>query len=52
MIFLDLLYLIFDKYFENKGIRFSLGILRDKTMADRLMYIPNDDTQNYPFFSL
>ena len=51
MIF-DLLYSIFDKYFENKGIRFRLGILRDKTMADRLMYIPNDDTQNYPFFSL
>ena len=25
------------------------GILRDKTMADKFMYIPNDDTQNYPF---
>ncbi len=23
----------------------SIGIYRDKTMADRLMYIPNDDTQ-------
>ena len=22
---------------------------RDKTMADKVMYIPNDDTQNYPF---
>ena len=21
-------------------------------MADKLMYIPNDDTQNYPFCSL
>ena len=25
------------------------GILRDKTMADKLLYIPNDDKQNYPF---
>ena len=26
------------------------GILRDKTMDDELIYyIPNDDTQNYPF---
>ena len=22
---------------------------KDKTMADKLIYIPNDDTQNYPF---
>ena len=27
-------------------------ILRDKTMADKLIYIPNDDTQNYPFCRL
>ena len=25
------------------------GIYRDKTMADKLMYIPNDDTQYYHF---
>ena len=25
------------------------GIWRYKTMADKLMYIPNYDTQNYPF---
>ena len=25
-------------------------ILRDKTMADKFMYIPNEDTQNYPFY--
>ena len=25
---------------------------RDKTMADKLMYIPNDDKQNYPFCRL
>ena len=28
-----------------------LKIFRDKTMTDRLMYIPNDETQNYPFCS-
>ena len=28
------------------------GIERDKTMADKLMYIPNDVTQNYPFCRL
>ena len=28
------------------------GILMDKTIGDKLMYIPNDDTQNYPFCSL
>ena len=28
------------------------GILRYKTMANKLMYIPNDDTQNYLFCRL
>ena len=28
------------------------GIWRDKTMADKLMYIPNDDIQNYNFWKL
>ena len=28
------------------------AILRDKTMAYKLMYIPDDDTQNYPFCRL
>ena len=28
------------------------GISRDKTWADKLMYIPNVDTQDYPFFIL
>ena len=28
------------------------GIYRDKTMADKLMYIPNDGTQNYIYFRL
>ena len=26
--------------------------LREKTMADKLIYIPNEDTQNYPFCRL
>ena len=26
------------------------GILRDNTMADKLIYITNDDTQNHDFF--
>ena len=30
-------------------VGFISGILRDKTMADKLMYIPNNCTQNYPF---
>ena len=25
------------------------GIYRDETMAEKLMYNPNDDIQNYPF---
>ena len=29
-----------------------LYIIRDKTMTDKLMYIPNDDTQNNAFFRL
>ena len=28
------------------------GIQRDKPMADKLVYIPNDDTQNFPFCRL
>ena len=28
------------------------GIIRDKTMEDKLMYIPKDYTQNYPFCKL
>ena len=36
--------------FDN--IEYFSWIIRDKTMADKLMYIPMDDTQNYPFFKL
>ena len=28
------------------------GILRGKTMANKLMYIPNNDIENYPFCRL
>ena len=28
--------------------KYRSGILRDKTMDDKSMYIPNDDKQNYP----
>ena len=28
----------------------SPGILRDRTLDDKLMYLPNDDKQNYPIF--
>ena len=28
------------------------GTYRDKTMADKLIYIPNNNTQNYPFCRL
>ena len=31
---------------ERKGM--TAGILRDKTMEDKLMYIPNDDKYIYP----
>ena len=31
---------------------FNPGIKKDKTMADKFIYIPNDDTQNYPFCTL
>ena len=34
--------------FNNNRYR-GAGIYRDKTMADTLMYILNDDTQNYTF---
>ena len=28
-------------------LRYLLGIQKNKTMADKLIYIPNDVTQNY-----
>ena len=34
-----------DKKDLSPGIDFLSGIYRDKTMADKFMYIPNDDTQ-------
>ena len=35
---------------DIRGIK--AGIWRDKTMVDKLMYIPNDDTQNNLFYRL
>ena len=40
---------------EYTELKFDLaiyisGIKRNKTVADKLMYIPNDDTQNYYFY--
>ena len=35
-------------YVRDAGISTDTGIYRDKTMTDKLMYLPNDDTQNYP----
>ena len=31
---------------------FISDIFRDKTMDDKLMFIPNEDNQNYPFCEL
>ena len=33
----------------NRWLGLDTGFQRDKTMVDKLMYIPNDDKQNYPF---
>ena len=38
-------------YYKSDHTVFS-GIYSDKTLADKLMYIPNDDTQNNPFCRL
>ena len=41
--------------FIEKGLttnlqwQYQAGIYRDKTMASKLVYNPNDATQNYPF---
>ena len=35
----------------NLKLKFSV-IYRNKTVADKLMFIPNDDIQNYPFCRL
>ena len=37
------------KIYVYIGECINTGILRDKTITDKFMYIPNDDTQNYPF---
>ena len=44
-IFVDLIFWLSEKY----KIR---GIYRDKTMGNKLVWIPNDDKQNHPFYRL
>ena len=34
------------------NMQYVYQILRDNTMADKMMYNPNDDTQNKPFCRL
>ena len=38
--------------YRRKKMYYWSGIERDKTMADNLRYISNDDTQNYSFYRL
>ena len=33
---------------KKRKLREKSGILSDKTMGDRIMYIPIEDKQNYP----
>ena len=37
---------VFKAIYKLICLRFSAGILRDKTMVDKLMFIPNDDKLN------
>ena len=39
--------IVFSTTFCNLQIYVCAGIYRDKTIDDKLMYFPNDDTQNY-----
>ena len=39
-------------FIPKENIYLNLRYQRDKTMADKMMYIPNDDTQNHTFFGL
>ena len=39
-------------YLKDFNWFFLAGIQKDKTMAFKLMYIPNDDAQIYPFCRL
>ena len=36
---------------KNKLVKFLSGILRDKTMEDKIIYIPNNDKQ-LPLFKI
>ena len=52
---IDLVFFILSGPSHNKTTEYlflSLNVkdLKEKTMAEKLMHIPNVDTQNYPFF--
>ena len=40
------------RYINTFGVRRLDTHFRDKTVADKFIYIPNDDTENYPFCRL
>ena len=44
--------IIFNNLTQPTTLTFPTGIFRDKTIADKLIYIPNDDIQNFPFCRL
>ena len=37
------------RYINTFGVRQLDTHFRDKTVADKFIYIPNDDTENYSF---
>ena len=48
---MDVVILIYTNKFINRKYIFAKNYW-DKTMADKLMNIQNDDTQNYPLYRL
>ena len=40
------------RYINTFGVRQLDTHFRDKTVADKFIYIPNYDTENYPFSRL
>ena len=47
-----ILNILFGPSYRENLFPLGPGISRDKTMDDKLIYIPNDDKQNYSFFIL
>ena len=40
------------RYINTFGVKRLETHFRDKTVANKLIYIPNDDKENYPFSRL